>query len=57
MSSDAVELKTEESIVVRMEKCATEECENETEFYVCEACVDAVFDTYEHQREREYYRE
>lgn len=40
-----------------MEKCATEECENMTELHICEDCVDAAFDTYEHQREREYYRE
>ena len=34
-------------------KCVTEECENLTAMVVCEDCVDALFDTYEHRLERE----
>jgi hypothetical protein len=40
-----------------MEKCATEECENTTEFHICENCVDKMMGSYERHIERNYYRE
>jgi hypothetical protein len=50
--------RTEDCIMGNMnndETCATENCKNLTEFYICDDCLDEMMSSYERRLERAYY--